>query len=57
MSYEEAARTIDIGRFKEWGKTELLYGNCARAYSEFRGEPPARELNVAEIMARMLPQK
>lgn len=57
MSYDEAAKTIDIGKFKEWGMTELLYVNCARAYSEFRGEPPASELNIAEIIPKILPKK
>ena len=44
MGLEEAAATIDIGRFKEWGEPQVLYANCARAYSEFRGEPPVSEL-------------
>jgi cyclase len=57
MSYDQAAQTIDIGRFKEWGLTELLYVNCARAYSEFRGEPPASPLNIAEILPKIISKK
>ena len=54
MSYDEAAKKVDLGRFKEWGHPELTLANCARAYSEFRGESPATELNVEEIWPKMV---
>ncbi len=57
MAFDEAAETIDIGKFKDWGFTELLYANCARAYSEFRGEEPAAELNIMEIAPKMFAKK
>jgi glyoxylase-like metal-dependent hydrolase (beta-lactamase superfamily II) len=52
MSLDEAAATIDIGKFKKWGEPQVLYANCARAYSEFRGEPPACDL-PEEILAKV----
>jgi cyclase len=57
MTFVEAAETIDIGKFKNWGFTELLYANCARAYSEFKGEEPAAELNIMEIAPKMFAKK
>jgi cyclase len=56
MSFEEAATTIDIGKFKAWGELQVLFANCARAYSEFRGEPPACDL-PPEILAKIFPKE
>jgi cyclase len=54
MTWDQAAETIDIGKFKDWGNTELNYPNCARAYSEFRGEELACELPIMEIVPKMV---
>lgn len=46
IGYEEAAKTIDMSRFKEWSRSGLILANCARAYSEFRGEEPGSQINI-----------
>jgi cyclase len=44
MTYREATDKLDYSKLKKWGDKDKLYanvyGNCARAWSEFRGELP-----------------
>lgn len=58
MTYQEAAEKIDYDRFKKWGDRDRLYGavfgNLARAWSEFRGEPLAAPLDLEEIFAKFM---
>ena len=39
LSYFEAAKKIDPGRFADWTQPERMVINIARAYREFRDEP------------------
>lgn len=54
MVFFDAAKDIDLGKFEDWGNPERIVGNVARAYSEFRGEPEAAELDYGEIISKML---
>lgn len=54
MDYFEAAKDINLKRFEDWGNPERIVGNVARAYSEFRGEPEAVDLDYTEIISKML---
>ncbi len=54
FDFFEAAKDIDLGRFEDWGNPERIVGNVARAYSEFRGESEAVELDYGEIISKML---
>jgi cyclase len=47
LSFQEAAQTIDLGK-KEWTSAPafFLFAQCARAYSDFRGEEPGSPLNI-----------
>jgi len=53
-SWEEVAREIDLGKFWAWADPERVAANVARAYSEFRGEEPAAELDLAGVYAGMM---
>ncbi len=58
MTYQEAAEKIDFDKFKKWGDKDRLYGavfgNLARAWSEFRGEPPAAPIDLEEVFAKFM---
>jgi glyoxylase-like metal-dependent hydrolase (beta-lactamase superfamily II) len=54
ISYDEAAKRIDLGKYKKWANSERIVGNLARAYSEFRGEGPAVPLDYQAIISKML---
>jgi glyoxylase-like metal-dependent hydrolase (beta-lactamase superfamily II) len=55
MSVSDAARDIDLGPYKEWGEAERVVGNVARAYSEFRGDPPGIFLpDIMEVIKDMM---
>jgi cyclase len=47
MNFQEAARTIDLGK-QEWKSAPVFFliAQCARAYSDFRGEDPGSPLDV-----------
>jgi hypothetical protein len=53
LSFQEAAQTIDLGK-KEWTSAPafFLFAQCARAYSDFRGEEPGSplDLNLLELV-------
>lgn len=53
MTLDEAVEDIDLGPYKGWGEMGRIVGNVARAYSEFRGEPPGTPLPTEAIMAKM----
>jgi glyoxylase-like metal-dependent hydrolase (beta-lactamase superfamily II) len=54
MTVEEAAKDIDLGRFKQWPNRERILLNVERLWREFRGEDPATsKLDVAEAFLRM----
>ena len=54
MSVDEAARDIDLGRFKKWADWERIVANLERLQREFRGEDPATsKLDPAELIGRM----
>jgi cyclase len=47
MTYGEAFEKLDWSKFKKWGEKEglrVIRGNLARAWSEFRGEPPGTKI-------------
>ena len=53
----EGARQIELGRYGEWGESERIVGNLARAFSELRGEPPCHPIDpfwVAGLMEQYL---
>ncbi len=56
LSFQEAARTIDLGK-KEWKSAPafFIFAQCARAYSEFRGEEPGSPLNIN--LAELVPAR
>jgi hypothetical protein len=47
LSFQEAAQTIDLGK-KEWTSVPafFLFAQCARTYSDFRGEEPGSPLDI-----------
>jgi len=54
MTVDEAAKDIDLGRFRQWPNHERILFNAERLWREFRGEDPATsKLNTAEIFLRM----
>jgi len=53
MSAQEAARDIDLGRFRKWANWERIVANVARLYEEFRGEDPLSPLDMAGIFTQM----
>ena len=53
MSAQDAARDIDLGRFKKWANWERVVANVARLYAEFKGEDPLSPLDVPSIFAQM----
>jgi cyclase len=54
MTVDEAAKDIDLGRFKQWPNHERILLNVERLWREFRGEDPATsKLNIAEAFLRM----
>jgi hypothetical protein len=54
MTVDEAAKDIDLGRFRQWPNHERILFNVERLWREFRGEDPATsKLNTAEIFLRM----
>jgi len=58
MTYQEAAEKIDFDKFKKWGEKDRLYGavfgNLARAWSEFRGEPLGAPIDLEEVFAKFM---
>jgi glyoxylase-like metal-dependent hydrolase (beta-lactamase superfamily II) len=58
MTYQEAAEKVDYDKLKKWGDKDRLYGavfgNLARAWSEFRGEPPAAPIDLEEVFAKFM---
>ena len=56
MTYQEAVEKIDYSKFTKWGDKKslygLIYGNCARAWSEFKGEPLDTTLDQEEMRAK-----
>ena len=50
----DAAREIDLGRFRHWHDSERLVGNLHRAYSELRGEPWGTVLDLGPIAGDMV---
>lgn len=60
ITYKKAADKINYSKFKKWGDKDTLYpiifGNCARAWSEFKGELPLgkhdKGTELEEIMAK-----
>ncbi|MEM3744088.1 MAG: hypothetical protein QXW43_06125 [Candidatus Methanomethyliaceae archaeon] len=59
LTYKQAVEEIDYNKLKKWGDKQSLYmvvfANCARAWSEFIGEPPGSLIDVEEIYAKMIP--
>jgi cyclase len=54
MTVDEAAKDIDLGRFKQWPNHERVLPNVERLWREFRGEDPAvSKLNLVEVLLRM----
>jgi cyclase len=54
MTADEAAKDIELGRFKEWPNHERILLNVERLWREFRGEDPmTSRLNLPEIFLRM----
>jgi len=54
MTVEEAARDIDLGRFREWPDRERILANVERLWREFCGEDPTTSrLNIPELFLRM----
>jgi len=54
MTVDEAAKDIDLRRFKQWPNHERILLNVERLWREFRGEDPTTsKLNVAEVFLRM----
>ena len=53
MSVDEAARDIDLGRFKKWANWERIIANLERLQREFKGEEPNSEIDSAALMGRM----
>ena len=58
MTYQEAADKLDYSKLKKWGDKNSLYpfvyGNCFRAWKEFRGESPLGSgHNLEDTMAKM----
>ncbi len=48
----EAARRADLGRFAQWGESERVVGNLARAYAERDGAPPGAPIDtLAAVLA------
>ena len=50
----EAARELDLGRFREWTDSERIVGNLHRAYSELRGEAWGAAIDTAAAFGEML---
>jgi cyclase len=54
MTVDEAAKDIELGRFKEWPNHERILLNVERLWREFRGEDPVTSrLNLPEVFLRM----
>jgi cyclase len=54
MSVDEAAKDIELGRFRKWAEWERIVANLERLQREFRGEDPATsKLDVIELWGRM----
>jgi glyoxylase-like metal-dependent hydrolase (beta-lactamase superfamily II) len=53
MESYDAAKDIDLSRFRRWANPERIIVNVERAYHEFRGEEPACELNAIDLIGKM----
>ena len=54
MTAEEAAKDIDMGRFRDWPDRERILANVERLWREFRGEDPiSSRLDIPEVFLRM----
>lgn len=53
MSTSDAARDINLGRFKKWANWERIIANLERLYREFRGEEPTSEIDLAALIGQM----
>ena len=53
MSTSDAARDIDLGRFKKWVNWERIIANLERLYREFRGEEPTSEIDMLALFWQM----
>ncbi|MEM0353342.1 MAG: MBL fold metallo-hydrolase [Archaeoglobaceae archaeon] len=49
MSFHEAIRDLELGRFKNWNEKERIVANLARAYAELS----SHEINLFEIVRLM----
>ncbi len=55
LNVYDAVKEIDLGKYSRWGEKERIVGNVARAYSDFRGEPPGiPKGGLIGIMTRMM---
>ena len=54
ITYDVAAKRIDLCKYKKWANSERVVGNVARAYSEFRGEAPSVPLDYKAIIPKMI---
>jgi cyclase len=54
MNADEAARDIDLGRFRKWAAWERILFNLERLAREFAGEPPDSHVDEASIMMRAM---
>ena len=54
MTVDEAAKDIELGRFKQWPNHERILLNLERLWREFRGEDPGTsKLDIADTFLRM----
>jgi len=53
MSAQDAAKDIELGRYRKWANWERVAANVARLYAEFRGEDPLSPLDMASIFDQM----
>lgn len=49
MSAADAARDIDLGKFRQWANWRRIGTNLERLYREFRGEEPTSEIDLAGL--------
>lgn len=50
LSLEDAAASIELGRYGRWSQPERIVFNLARAYREFAGGPPDVPLSATELL-------
>jgi len=53
MSVYDAARDIDLGRFRKWANWERIVIDLDRLYREFRGEEPDSSIDRVVLFAQM----